>query len=443
MDNSYPNPYAALIATFNQVSPLDSNDDPDDPQHLPDDDLLLWANAQFTYDIPPGVGIYEDDMAVKMTMSPQRLQQTQQQQYQPQPQTQVEYQSTDTNNPQQQLDAIRRYLEGDAEDPKVTRSLVERSRQKNPMNGVTTASSLEQAMPNEARVSTLYAQGHVDSTPFSTPTSSVPIGFSAVRQLPPLRQPLFAIQSRPHLHYSSATTTPLPSPTTTNDFHQLQINTDGATKYRIPYEDNEHAALGSPTNSTSSSKVNASSSRSPLEKRLSRLESELQELENDEQDEHPTKKSNSSPSSSSASPFMSANAQTADDGTFQDPSDIAAAKLAAEEDKRRRNTAASARFRHKKRLREQILEKTAKEMTAKAELLELRVRELEMEIKWLRGLIIEKDSRILDVGLESSISLTSTASASSPLSSTALDGIKSEVASSTRTSKKRGKKSQA
>ncbi|KAG0042694.1 synaptonemal complex protein zip1, partial [Linnemannia elongata] len=66
--------------------------------------------------------------------------------------------------------------------------------------------------------------------------------------------------------------------------------------------------------------------------------------------------------------------------------------------KRRRNTAASARFRQKKRLREQILEKTAKEMTAKSEILEARARELEMEIKWLRGLIVEKGSA--SVGLQ-------------------------------------------
>ncbi|KAF9985265.1 hypothetical protein BGZ75_003178, partial [Mortierella antarctica] len=78
--DSYPNPYAALIATFNQVSPPESNDDLDDPQHLPDDDLLLWANAQFTYDIPPGVGIYEDEMGVKLAMSQQQFQQTQLQQ---------------------------------------------------------------------------------------------------------------------------------------------------------------------------------------------------------------------------------------------------------------------------------------------------------------------------------------------------------------------------
>ncbi|CAG8435178.1 4599_t:CDS:1 [Funneliformis mosseae] len=73
------------------------------------------------------------------------------------------------------------------------------------------------------------------------------------------------------------------------------------------------------------------------------------------------------------------------------------AKLAAEEDKRRRNTAASARFRVKKKMREQALERTAREMTAKAETLESRVRELEMEIKWLRSLIVEKDARLLDV----------------------------------------------
>ncbi|GBB93776.1 hypothetical protein RclHR1_02230002 [Rhizophagus clarus] len=74
-----------------------------------------------------------------------------------------------------------------------------------------------------------------------------------------------------------------------------------------------------------------------------------------------------------------------------------AAKLAAEEDKRRRNTAASARFRVKKKMREQALERTAREMTAKAEMFEGRVKELEMEIKWLRSLIVEKDARLLDV----------------------------------------------
>lgn len=69
-------------------------------------------------------------------------------------------------------------------------------------------------------------------------------------------------------------------------------------------------------------------------------------------------------------------------------------KVAAEEDKRRRNTAASARFRQKKKLREQALEQTAREQTVRAEQLENRVRELEMEVRWLRGLIVEKDTRL-------------------------------------------------
>ncbi|CAG8701979.1 7928_t:CDS:1, partial [Dentiscutata heterogama] len=72
-------------------------------------------------------------------------------------------------------------------------------------------------------------------------------------------------------------------------------------------------------------------------------------------------------------------------------------RLIAEENKRRRNTAASARFRIKKKLREQALEKTSKDMTAKAEVLENKVRELEKEIKWLRSLIVEKDARLLDI----------------------------------------------
>ncbi|KAG0373862.1 hypothetical protein BGX24_011146 [Mortierella sp. AD032] len=92
--------------------------------------------------------------------------------------------------------------------------------------------------------------------------------------------------------------------------------------------------------------------------------------------------------------------------TYDDDEEISAAdsfsrddpdyttKVAAEEDKRRRNTAASARFRQKKKLREQALEHTAREQTVRAEQLEIRVRELEMEVRWLRGLIVEKDTRL-------------------------------------------------
>lgn len=66
-------------------------------------------------------------------------------------------------------------------------------------------------------------------------------------------------------------------------------------------------------------------------------------------------------------------------------------RLAAEEDKRRRNTAASARFRVKKKQKEQQLEKTAREMTERVQILEQRIQTLEMENKWLKNLIVEKN----------------------------------------------------
>ncbi|KAI9801273.1 MAG: hypothetical protein M1833_002843 [Piccolia ochrophora] len=72
-------------------------------------------------------------------------------------------------------------------------------------------------------------------------------------------------------------------------------------------------------------------------------------------------------------------------------------RVAAEEDKRRRNTAASARFRVKKKQREQNLEKTAKEMTEKATTLEMRISQLETENKWLKNLITEKNGTKDDV----------------------------------------------
>jgi hypothetical protein len=68
-------------------------------------------------------------------------------------------------------------------------------------------------------------------------------------------------------------------------------------------------------------------------------------------------------------------------------------RLAAEEDKRRRNTAASARFRVKKKQREQALEKSAKEMTEKVQALEGRINQLETENKWLKNLITERSER--------------------------------------------------
>ncbi|KAF8458838.1 hypothetical protein BGX38DRAFT_1069048, partial [Terfezia claveryi] len=76
-----------------------------------------------------------------------------------------------------------------------------------------------------------------------------------------------------------------------------------------------------------------------------------------------------------------------------------ASRFAAEEDKRRRNTAASARFRIKKKQREQALEKSAKDMADKVSQLEMKINQLEMENKWLKNLITEKNSGKKDNGL--------------------------------------------
>ena len=80
-------------------------------------------------------------------------------------------------------------------------------------------------------------------------------------------------------------------------------------------------------------------------------------------------------------------ASTATPSTTSPPDE--AARFAAEEDKRRRNTLASARFRAKKKMREQALEKDHKEMSAKIEKMEHRIKELELENKWLRGLVVQ------------------------------------------------------
>ncbi|KAG5297610.1 MetR protein [Histoplasma ohiense] len=75
-----------------------------------------------------------------------------------------------------------------------------------------------------------------------------------------------------------------------------------------------------------------------------------------------------------------------------------AARLAQEEDKRRRNTAASARFRIKKKEREKNLERTVKDVTAKNATLESRITQLEMENRWLKNLITEKNGGALADG---------------------------------------------
>jgi hypothetical protein len=72
-------------------------------------------------------------------------------------------------------------------------------------------------------------------------------------------------------------------------------------------------------------------------------------------------------------------------------------RLLAEEDKRRRNTAASARFRVKKKQREQALERTVKEQTDKMAQMETIINQLRMENKWLRNLVTDKHDNKDDI----------------------------------------------
>jgi hypothetical protein len=97
------------------------------------------------------------------------------------------------------------------------------------------------------------------------------------------------------------------------------------------------------------------------------------------------------------SPFLSGQKSKASSTTAPDFEE--ASRLAAEEDKRRRNTAASARFRVKKKQREQALERSAKEMSDKVAALEGRINQLETENKWLKNLITEKNESNEDIAV--------------------------------------------
>lgn len=108
----------------------------------------------------------------------------------------------------------------------------------------------------------------------------------------------------------------------------------------------------------------------------------------------PKTEQSSSPVPSGISSFVSTPMQLA--GTKRKQGNDAksldeAARVAAEEDKRRRNTAASARFRVKKKQREQALEQSVKEAGEKNAVLEARVSQLELENQWLKNLITEKN----------------------------------------------------
>jgi Basic region leucine zipper len=74
--------------------------------------------------------------------------------------------------------------------------------------------------------------------------------------------------------------------------------------------------------------------------------------------------------------------------TPESPTDSITTPVTPSEDKRRRNTAASARFRLKKKEREAALEKRAKELEVKVNELERECEGLRRENGWLKGLVV-------------------------------------------------------
>lgn len=80
--------------------------------------------------------------------------------------------------------------------------------------------------------------------------------------------------------------------------------------------------------------------------------------------------------------------------TFQAPPPKSQSPTAilAEEDKRQRNSAASARFRAKRKQREEALQAESRLRQQSLQELETRARSLEAENKFLRRLLVEKDA---------------------------------------------------
>ncbi|KAG0274905.1 hypothetical protein BGZ95_009354 [Linnemannia exigua] len=439
----------------------DGESNEDDPEHLPDDDLIRWANAQFTVDYQPGIHSYEDELALKIAQSQRQQYHAQQQAallHQQQQQLGGQFQPQD---PSMHGCIDSASTQGPAPlDSRTGVSLVERSRQRNPL-------TQSQQRQQQAESS---LNGHYD------PRIQQPIYTQQQQQTYLIQQQQQHIQY-PTGGFPSSLPSSLPSQVTAG-IPQQGPQFQG----HLTTSSDDPSATGISTTTTTTGnrgRVNSVSALSSLslvspspnahhassslgyfshQEKLQQLESELEEYENELAEERRLQQqeraSSSSSSSSSTASGPNNNNQfhqqqqlhqqqggstgyhldqdlddMMDEATFSathsavqspqgdfiddddsdsqlhlqytqslDPEEAARQAAAAEEDKRRRNTAASARFRQKKRLREQVLEKTAKEMTAKSEILEARARELEMEIKWLRGLIVEKGSA--SVGLQ-------------------------------------------
>ncbi|KAF9907862.1 hypothetical protein EC991_010460 [Linnemannia zychae] len=381
------NDFLSLIANLNsESSPVMSS--PEDYSA----ELSLWTNLQFTYDAPPGLGIFEQDSgfdALSALNTPAHhgitsasAQQHQQQPIAPAPAPVVAAKApTVGHNPQSAIDQkhLMEYLNLPQEDTRPL-SLLERTRQRNPVNA-NQPQSLPELQEQAAAINAFHSLLAAYSASAQVHQQQQLQQPQPVQQQQQQRQPSAVLPLLlPNIAPATAPTTPaaakllrqpLPQYKAANSAKKAlkplatpaAIAPAGVIAPKSPTTVNASTIAAAATAAAVSAKFTASSSVSVSDDKDKDDENEL----------------------SPADSFSK------DDPEYQ-------SKVAAEEDKRRRNTAASARFRYKKKLREQALEQTAKEQTLRAETLEARVKELEMEVKWLRGLIVEKDSHLLHEG---------------------------------------------
>ncbi|KAF9571531.1 hypothetical protein EC968_000425 [Mortierella alpina] len=374
------NPYLSLIANLNAESPVISS--PEDYSA----ELSLWTNAEFTFDMPPGLGIFEQDSGFEALSSMNRpsLQQSGAPvsvEGKPAPA------KTIGHNPQSALDQqhLMEYLNLPQEESRPL-SLLERTRQRNPVNAEK-VQNLPELQEQAAAINAFH---------------SLLAAYSAsaqVQQQQQLQQPQFVQQQQQQAHQRSSglplllpNIAPATAPTTPAAAKLLR---QPLPQYKAaPTVTKKQRSLQSHPAIAPASPLVPLAPKSPTTAHASTIAATA-----------------TAASTAKAALAAKAAAEDKDDADFgsdikhelsamdsfskDDPDYVS--KVAAEEDKRRRNTAASARFRYKKKLREQALEQTAKEQTLRAETLAARVKELEMEVKWLRGLIVEKDSRLNEV----------------------------------------------
>ncbi|KAF9434707.1 hypothetical protein BGZ76_007574 [Entomortierella beljakovae] len=335
------NPYISLIQGLNSGESPNTTTASSPTDHT--DELSLWTNAEFTFDMPPGLGIFETDSGFNSTAStsfpftqsnPIPALQSQPAQQQP-----IQFLST----PLQTVE------------PRSI-SLLERTRQRNPLTENSTQQEQqqqEQQQQEQQQQEQQQQEQHQAAVlnsfllaAYSQAQQAQVPQLQQLQQLPSSQQPISPIH----------TTTPT-TPAAAKLLRQ---------KYNKPATIAQKSSVETiSTNSQPQSLTQIQ--QNPTKKNDDDVDDDDVELNHDSEVENDDNEADQRQSSS---------------------------KLSPKEDKRRRNTAASARFRQKKKLREQALEQTAREQTSRAEHLEARVKELEMEVRWLRGLIVEKDTRL-------------------------------------------------